>query len=79
MTWSYETYAERDGVKYEIVKAGTNMWGEQLYLACTLQEVMRPSLERSTLGTFTSRAEAARCLDQTIPPDHEQRIGEVKP
>ncbi len=58
----YRTIAERDGVKYEIVKAGVGLFGEQLFQACTFGIEMRPRAVRRTLGTFTSEADALECI-----------------
>ena len=70
-TWpsgKYETYAEVDGVKYEIVNLGEcGVFGEPTFQACTFQKVMRPSMERRVLGTFNSRAEAEQKLLSEMP------------
>lgn len=60
---NYETVAEIGGVKYEVVCIGVDMWGNQMYQACTFQEVMRPTMERTVLGTYSTRADALAKLE----------------
>lgn len=66
MPTNYETYADVSGVKYEVVECGFDMFGKRIFQACTFQRVMRPTMERRTLGTFTSRADTIARLNKEI-------------
>lgn len=59
----YTTYAVRDEVQYEVIKDDR---GEPLYQAATLRQEMRPVVVRKILGSFRTRAEAEKCLDEAL-------------
>jgi hypothetical protein len=67
MESNYETVAERDGVKFEIVTSNrVGLFGEPVIEACRFEQVMRPTTTRTTLGTYRTRAEAMRRLEQEM-------------
>lgn len=65
----YDTIAERDGVKFEIVDTGRcGLFGEPIIQACTFREVMRPTMVREVLGTYGTQQEAWKRLEQELAP-----------
>lgn len=63
----YEVIAEHDGVKFEIVTSDrVGIFGEPIIQACTFQKVLRPAMERRTLGTYSTRAEACKRIKDEL-------------
>ena len=76
----YETIADVGGVKYEIVTdpSRVGLFGEPIIMACTFQEVMRPMMERATLGTYSTRAVALVRVQQEIATRGEEAPGKER-